>query len=342
MKVFINIWLFLELCKKNIMTTKTQKQRRTYIPPQKPEIQLVLGQRETVIQYCSQTGYVFFQNRWTKKQLKNHIQQVLEKSLMLNKDATVTHIEIELHEDIFQKIAVAHVSGKHDSIDIHQAYDITYTLQPQTSPLAKKLNKDYTEGTIQIRNMTESHIHLFEQKLFRLEEKGLFVTKKKKHEFGADYQITHKKLAKSFMHQMHKEFGGTLKIDAKHFSQNEQQGFIIYRTTFTLIGFLFSKHDIIQYHNAYYYVLQIQQTAQLIELYTHEKLSLDAENAKDANQIKPTFVQVTRTSPQLHVIHPTTFQEVPVRLILDKKIYIKTKKVFVVAINEDVFLIEKQ
>ena len=318
-------------------TTKTQKQRRAYTPLYTEEVQLLTGQKETNIQYCEQSQRVYFQKRWIKKDLKSHIIQTIKKNLIFAKDCEITKVDIDI-ADVYSKQAIITVSGKKDTLTYHQSYDATYALIPQTSPYVSKLNETYMEGVIQLRNIKDSDCTYIKTQLRDMSQKGLGVTKEKKVQNGYDFTINNKKLASSFMNKMRSHIGGILKKDAKHFSENKQEGKIIYRTNFTLISFLFAKYDIIQFESQYYVVLQIDKTAKIQDLFSKKSRVLTVDEAKTVEIVKPQLAHITRRTPSLHVIHPKTYEEVPIQYATTKeKISQKQKELLVVPVLETVF-----
>ena len=288
---------------------KSKDERRAKPELHNTEIQLLEGYEPISLQYCPSTNLIFTQSRWKKIEPGTVLEKQIRKSLKIANQAYEPHIEVELPEDLNDGEAVVHVSALINNKQVNQSYDITYNLQPQTSPIAAKAISQYFEGAIHLRNVKDSFRPMIKQTLENAREKGMFVTKESHGKDWMDLKITDQRVARTVGQKLQEHYGGELKVDAKHFSEDKQSGKIIYRSDITLIFFPFSKYSVVTKSDQTYLVTQLTRKATLLHIRQPEKIKINAEEAASYDEIEPIDIQITQRKPELKGLHPHTFQE---------------------------------
>jgi NMD protein affecting ribosome stability and mRNA decay len=288
---------------------KSKDERRAKPNLHDSHIQLLSGYEPVSLQYCPDTNLIFTQSRWKKADPAHILEKQIIKAVKIQRGILDPHIEVELPDDLNDGKAIVHVSAEVNDQLINQSYDIEYHLQPQTSPIAAKATSQYFEGVIHIRNVTESFRPFIKQTLEHAREKGMFVTKETHGDNWMDLQITDQRIARTVGQKLQEQFGGELKVDAKHFSEDKQSGKIIYRSDITMIFFPFTKYALITKADETYVVSQLTKKATLENINKSEKIKITADEASSYDVIKPTTIQITQQKPQLKGIHPQTYQE---------------------------------
>ncbi len=198
----------------------------------------------------------------------------------------------------------------------------------------KEKNNQYFEGILQLRNPNEEVFDEIETRLDKVASKGISISKAKKVKEGVDLYFTDKKYIQKLGQELQRKFGGILKISPKLFSRNKQTSKDIYRVNVLLKLYDFKVGDVIKFENNYVKVTSIDKKINGIDLELNKKKSFDYND--DYKILKKYKTTVCKVKPKLEVLHPETFQSVPVmnnaQTKLGEKIKVVSdrKKVFIV------------
>lgn len=191
------------------------------------------------------------------------------------------------------------------------------------------MDKGYYEAVLQLRNLNNE---VFDFVCEQINEKKAGVAKQEIIDNGIDIYLVSQNFAKNLGKELLKRFGGTFKISAKLFSRDRQSGKLVYRISVLFKCLDFSKGDIIKSEEAVFKVTGVGKRVTGLNLGTGKKGKIDFEKVEKL-EIKRTIVSKIR--PSLEVIHPETFQSVPVanprKLKLGEKVkVVVTDKVYLI------------
>ncbi|MDD9954537.1 MAG: NMD3-related protein [Candidatus Woesearchaeota archaeon] len=243
----------------------------------------------------------------TWKDFSNNLPKALSHCLKLSEDATRVEFQeptLEWKPGI-QKTAevLAVVSGEHEGIQYEEEVLMPVEYKMTACDKCKKLGTTYFEGVLQIRNENPAVQAALKK---YLHEHDVICTKKTPLPNGTDYFLTDTRAVGHVARTLHKEFGGELKINAQHFSQDKQRSKVLYRTNALLAIPEFSKGDIILYNEIYYLILGMSAKIKGKNLLTGETESFQYRLG-EAHVLPIATTKVVNTNP-LEVLHPRTFQ----------------------------------
>jgi len=193
-----------------------------------------------------------------------------------------------------------------------------------------KSNNKYFEGIFQLRNITQEIIDFIEKKLNKTKE--LNISKIVEQKNGLDLYMTDKRKMERLALDLQKEFGGILKKSPQLFSKNRQTSKNIYRLNICLKFCDFKKGDVIKTNNKYIKITNIGKKISGIDLIHDKRVSLDV---KDFELLREYKTIISKIKPRIEVIHPVTFQSVPI----NNKAKVKLEQKVNVAVNDKVFIV---
>jgi nonsense-mediated mRNA decay protein 3 len=104
-------------------------------------------------------------------------------------------------------------------------FKIRYTLCSKCS----KINSEYYEAILQLRNPSKEAIKFIENDVKKNKEKGVFITKKEDVKNGIDFYVTSQRYTQSLGKKLNKTFNGELKLSRKLFTTDKQRSKHVYR-----------------------------------------------------------------------------------------------------------------
>jgi len=279
------------------------------------------------------------QLRGTWKPISKAITEALAPALVTNGTISAIAIsepELEWKPGI-QKTATATaiITGKFE--DARDEYEETYEIPIQylmtISPEYKKRGTTYFEGVLQVRNETPP----VREEINRYVTKHrVAITKTVPLGNGTDYYLTDHRAIGHLAQQLHKRFGGELKLNAQHFSHDKQRSKTLYRTT----GFVhlpdFKKGDVLLKDTSYLLVKKIDSVVTCQNLISGAREHFPYKPG-NVHVLPVAETRVTRTSP-LEVLHPRTFAPVTP----ENKIEVKLDETVRVAMDGDNVLLIPQ
>jgi len=192
---------------------------------------------------------------------------------------------------------------------------------------------NYYESILQLRNPDDEVIGFTNDAIKAQEDVSL--AKRKKVKNGFDYYLSSNKFAIELGRYLYNTYGGDLKITKKLFSQHRQTSKILYRMTVLFRMSEFKVGDFVFLEGKAYKLTSFsRKTYVAMGLETSKQVELKYEDLlRNAEKLAPQSVLIAKTMPHLEIIHPETFQSVPV-LPLRKSNLIPGERIKVI-VHED-------
>ncbi len=305
---------------------------------------LVAGFKEFSLEICTDCGKVLHKGKW-------HEGATTES---LVRDALVQHVVLSPNIDVERiEVAPLTIERKHGLKNTGEAtvtvtgraslnmpaydevYSFPYTVQNLHCPRCSKIGTPYFQGTLQVRNETPERVKFLKEYLKNVDSTP---AKEEKQGSGHDYYLTSKTTVERAARALQEQFGGLVKSSARLFSRNHQTSKEIYRTTWFIELPPFKKGDALKREEA---VLLIIELGKRVKCYNpaRNKYEFHEYDAKDWTRLPVVESTISSTHPQLMVLHPETFQAVPVRNAMPRQHEIGDK-VTVTADGDKVYLLE--
>ena len=194
------------------------------------------------------------------------------------------------------------------------------------------MHNGYFEGILQLRNPNKEVIEYIIKTVERKE--NVAITNIKKVRGGIDFYITSNKYLQRLGKELQNRFGGVLKTSSKLHTRNHQTSKELHRVNVLFRLLDLKKNDIIQINNHAIKIKHIGKKITGINLNNNKKKIYEFNNKFKA--LKTFQTVVSKTKPEIEVIHPDTFQSVEV---VNKKKVSSGKKVKIVLVNNEIYLI---
>ncbi len=209
------------------------------------------------------------------------------------------------------------------------------------SPKQQKHAK-YYEAILQLREPDPAVIMAVEDavKSSAADNREIFISKRKKVTNGWDFYLSLKGFAVELGRALFNKFGGELKITKKLFSQHRQTSKLLYRITVLFRMAPFKPGDIVLLgENAFRITTLTKRFVSGMNLETLRSAELNyKETVRNAEKLEAVRAVVSKVQPHLEVIHPETFQSVPVLPIAKNPKLVPGVKIFVVVSGNKVWL----
>jgi NMD protein affecting ribosome stability and mRNA decay len=221
----------------------------------------------------------------------------------------------KLSKDLKEKID-SYKAGIKDDLNIEvvhktQTFDIPAKLEVTLCPKCSKKGTQFFDSTIQLRNCTEEVLAFARNEVAKQQKKGIFITKEvpiEKYSIkDIDMYLTNQTYAKTLADKIRKNFGGTIKKNAKHFSLNWQTTKTLYRLNILLQLPSYKKNDVIKDENHLYRVISLGAKIHVTDLKTNHKTSLPNKESYDV--LHPVLFQVIKRYPEYEVLDPNTYYQ---------------------------------
>ncbi|MBI2581095.1 hypothetical protein HYV85_04815 [Candidatus Woesearchaeota archaeon] len=200
----------------------------------------------------------------------------------------------------------------------------------------------YYEAILQLREPDPAVIMAVEDavKSSAEDNKEIFISKRKKVTNGWDFYLSLKGFAVELGRALYNKFGGELKITKKLFSQHRQTSKLLYRITVLFRMAPFKPGDMVLLgENAFRITALKKRFVSSMNLETFRNVELDyKEVVRNAEKLEAVRAVVSKIQPHLEVIHPETFQGVPVLPITKNTKLVPGVKILVVVSGDKVWL----
>ena len=179
----------------------------------------------------------------------------------------------------------------------------------------------YYESILQLRNPSgdvDDMVHRVVGSVNSQNAADIFISKKKKVTNGVDIYLSSNRFAVEIGRDLFRAFGGEFKVTKKLFSQHRLTSRLLYRVTVLFRMAPFKVGDFILLEDEAFKVLNIAKIVLLENLGARHQVELAYKAIlRNFEKLGPVKVVVSKIKPHLEVIHPKTFQSVPV-LPIDK------------------------
>ncbi|MCF7872054.1 hypothetical protein K9L97_03395 [Candidatus Woesearchaeota archaeon] len=290
------------------------------------------------IKLCPSKRY-FYRNKWTKfEDLKKLTKKLVEES-------TKQKIKIIKGLEQYEEILLQQGMQKDLPVQIEykkEKFEIPINTEITLSPQVAKVDSEYYEGILQIRNSTPE-VKAYIQKYISKDPERYMINKIQEKENYLDIYFQKKKVIEHIALKIQRNYGGIMHTNAQLFSYNKQKSKDIYRINTLLTLPKFAKKDVIIHDNK---PLQITGTKNIItatNLKTGKKYTFKPtqQELDEINPVKKYKTRVTKIYPQLEIMDPQTYQSIPIKYNLDATIEFKPgQKITVIRFKNLYYLIE--
>ncbi|MFP4524385.1 MAG: NMD3-related protein [Candidatus Woesearchaeota archaeon] len=255
------------------------------------------------VRLCS-CGRLFAHNHWF------HPQDLESSILKVVKDHVKQKVPIRLESlDVPEKRgnkgygkAVATVQGEEVPLD--------FPVKLQRCEKCALAGTEYFTAKLQLREPPEEALPFVQEQLAGVEDKGVAVNKVADTPRGPDLYLTHKSAARQVGEKLVRRFGGRMKASEQLFSQDRQTSKGLYRLNVVVDFPHFSTGDVVSLKGRPVLVTGLGKQCTGRDLFADKKAVFTAGDEDEVLKRHKTTVAVTH--PEAEVIHPVTFQQVPV------------------------------
>ena len=171
----------------------------------------------------------------------------------------------------------------------------------------------YFEAILQLRNPEHKIMEFVDNAVKAEQQDDIFISKRKKVANGWDFYLSSNSFTIAVGRDLYDTFGGELKISKKLFSQHKRTSKLLYRMTVLYRMAPFSPGDYIIFNSRAYKITNLRKTVYAIDAENSRSVELDYKKVmRSAEKLEIVRVTVSKVKPHLEVIHPETFQSVPV------------------------------
>lgn len=217
--------------------------------------------------------------------------------------------------------------------------NITYTLCEQCS----LLKTEYYEGVLQLRGenkatLEKAHNFVLEDAA-NAQHKGIFITKIEQTKNGFDYYYTKQQYLPVITNKLVERFGAAGKSHAELFGKSRETSKNLYRVNASVRLPLYEKGTVVKYKNKILQIYRVGKQVTATDLLTGKMLVIDEPKELKIIAMPDAFkkVHVTKTKPNIEVLHPETFQSVPVQNPGRKE---RKDEVTIAIIDDKVWIVE--
>ena len=244
---------------------------------------------------------------WTRKSLQELVEKELERAVDFAMGARIDGILLEpvSIEPGKQEVQLTVIgSADSDAPSYEEYYTVTVLIQGNRCTECEHQANTYFTGIIQLRRPNETVQHEIERLL------GKSLTDVKDVTGGIDYFVADHRILQNVARQVHDLFGGELTIRAQHFSYDRTTSKNLYRVNACIRLPKFWKGSVIQAGLKLFLIMNMGRSLKGVDLNTGKILSVPCKNEYPEYSTVQTTIVTTR--PVITVLHPETFQTVPI------------------------------
>ncbi len=206
------------------------------------------------------------------------------------------------------EVKVRAKNGKHE---FEQTYEFPLQFEKGNCDHCLRAKSTYFEGTLQVRGSTAVVEQFIDMAIERGEANGNFLVKKDRHKDGFDYYFTKNKFTRQLAASLKKQFGGKYTLSRRLQTRDRQTSKEMYRLTLLYQSPLFFKDEVISTGRDVYHITSTTGTLTARNLGTGKTEKLDPKLSR-FTRLVPHTTTVSKVQPQLEVLHPISYQSVPV------------------------------
>lgn len=284
---------------------------------------------------CPNCSRTYTKNAWTTKPLQDALERQLDKNIEYSLNSRIDEVvveqaSIEPGKQMIQVTVIGSADSEGESYE--ENYEIIVLIEGRRCTQCEHLANTYFTGIIQLRRPNEEVQAAIERNL------GKAMSSVKDVIGGIDYFVTDHRILQNVARKVHEEFGGELTIRAQHFSYDSLKSKNLYRVNACIRLPKFWKGSLIQAGTKLFFITNMGKRLKGIDIKTGKQLSASCKNEYLFFDLQETSVVTTR--PSISVLHPETFQTVPIMNERDEwKQANPGDTVTVAIINEQVYMV---
>ncbi len=278
--------------------------------------------KDITIKTCSMCQRFFYKGIWNNGKLETGIKKIIVNSIK-DKIDEVNFTIPELKNGFKEEMEIEIISG--DDIFV-----IPSTIESTYCDNCKRQGK-YYEGVLQLRNASEEIISYVKR---YLREYHVNISDEVTQENGMDLQLSDKKRLQNLGNELHRKFGGILKVNAQIYTRDRQTSKDKYRIHLYYEGPKFRQGDVIRFENKLVLLTKVSKVVSGVDLKTGNNATVNLKG--DFEVLKPLKSRISKLFPSIEVLDPETFQSMPVR---NKKDVELDEKVKIVIDNGSYYLV---
>lgn len=266
--------------------------------------------KDIKIVLCNSCHSYYSRNKWTKfRDVDTAVKNIASSSIKTK--VQIKHLSKKLKEKILD-----YKAGIKTDISIpvkygHHEFELPARLEVTLCNKCSKKGTQFFDSILQLRNCTEEVLAFTRNEVKKQHKKGIFITKEvpvEKYSIrDIDIFLTNQSYAKTLAEKIKKNFGGTIKKNAKHFSLNWQTTKTLYRLNILLQLPNYKKNDVIKHQNHLYRIISLGDKIHVTDLKTNHKTSLPNKESYDV--LHPVTFQVIKRYPEYEVLDPNTYYQ---------------------------------
>ncbi|MBI2143731.1 hypothetical protein HYU17_01095 [Candidatus Woesearchaeota archaeon] len=196
-------------------------------------------------------------------------------------------------------------------------------------------HSSYYEAILQVRASPREAgdvLHSVVEKVKAKGQEDIFISKKKKVTNGIDIYLSSNRFAVEAGRELFRAMGGELKVSRKLFSQHRQTSRVLYRVTVLFRAAPFKAGDFVLFEGKAFRVSSIGRLVVVEGVENSRLFELAYRDAvRNFEKLSPVKAVVSKVQPYLEIIHPETFQSVPVLPVTKGSKLVPGEKIKVIA-----------
>lgn len=312
---------------------------KNFKPLVEKDTQLLESLKDITVDYCPISEEFRLGKTW-KKATPERLQKFITQAIKVSPYTELKDTQIVLSEDPLENcVALVQVTGEVDGAEEYQEYEVPYTIKRVEKPsVSKEKSGKYYEGMLQFRGAPKDMIDYTIAQI--AQSSDVFASKIVEKGAEVDFYLSNNTWLRQMGARLQKMFGGTLKADASLHTYDHQKSKELHRLTVTIFCFPFTKYDMVIKDAELFNVETVHKVATLKNMHTQQKISVDAQEAREYDILPSRAVRVVRVKPTVAVLHPFTYQEVEPDFILGE--YSGEDELEAIIYNDAIFVKKKK
>ena len=283
--------------------------------------------KDISIKICTSCNKYFDKSSWT---MYNNIETPIKSIVKSMIKKQTKNPELKILIEKIEKKPGTELNFEIEIIDNNENYLVPAKLEFSYCNTCSKLNGTYFEGDLQLRTENQEIIK------FVFDYLGPEAAEKNRINDGMDIKVINKKRLSTLGDQLQKKFGGILKKSPRLFTRDHLTSKEVYRLNVFFKPYDFLKGDIIVSNKKIYKITKLGKTIIGTELHKSTTTPIDV---KDYETLKKLNTTISKTNPCVEVLHPETYDSIPIKNYDKNQKYNLGEKVKIVLYNENAYLI---
>lgn len=314
--------------------------------------------QEHTLLICPRCDSYKYQKQWKHKKAGKETEELLKEAAQ---EAVLHHcqfvhqpeainVEVKLEKEerktkgnTRKGTVILRTETKIDHQTLQEEFELPIKIKHISCDQCGKLKTEYYEGILQLRGenktaLEKAHAFLLED-ANAAEKKGVFITKIEAVKNGFDYYYTKQQYLTNITNKLVEKFGAAGKTHPELFTQKD--GKDVYRVNASVRLPVYEKGALVQYKNKMLQITTVGKQVTAKDLLTEKKTAIDEPKEMKILAMPDAFKKapVTKTRPHLEVLHPDTYQSVPVKNQI-RNVKEIGKEVLVAIIEDEIWVAE--